>query len=206
MGIRVRTSRCFEQALPRDAAYLRCSGCRSSRRLLRSLLHRSPHLLRLDRPQIRLSMDIHHRSVHLRRWCTPLLAKRDEAVLWGLLRCDVCRWLRAVYARDFCQSVHRDLRSSKVVGTSIEFGASLPGNWLGCCTVSIFKPEEKGLDLLTALVFLLPSFSSKMSIAPMAPACNQFSGCILVSPASSSSLPSFSSSLRSPKSPYVFPA
>lgn len=91
VGLRIRAPRRPEQALPGDTPRHCCTVIRSSsvripicwqciriltktQCILRSLLHWSPHIQRLDRAQVRLQVDVHHRSLHLRRRRSALLA------------------------------------------------------------------------------------------------------------------------------------
>lgn len=101
-----------------------------ARCLLRSLFHRAPDLLWVDREEVRLQMDIHRRPVHIRRWRSDVLAFSCVPVFWRLLRFPLHRRLWTLDSRDLGEPVHCDLRAAPSVGVPSRALTVVSGHWL----------------------------------------------------------------------------
>ena len=71
-----RTPRCFERQIPDSLGHNCCQSWWSTGFILRCLFRWSFNLFWLDCETLGLSMDIHHRPIDLRRWCSYVLAFR----------------------------------------------------------------------------------------------------------------------------------
>ena len=89
LGLRLRPSRCSEQALSRGPRHYarqriwpRCS-------VLWWLFHRSPYLFGMDCPAFWFPLDFHYRSLYLWSRCPLFLAFSCKTLFWRLLWCVV---------------------------------------------------------------------------------------------------------------------
>lgn len=112
---RIWSPRCSQRQVSNRSQHHRRQSWRFARCLFRSLLYWSFDVFGMDCQKIRLPLDIHRRSLHLRRWSTHVLAfsclSKFPRFLWQSFH----RWIWTINPRDQRQSIHRNLRTSKTV-------------------------------------------------------------------------------------------
>lgn len=88
---------------------------RSTSRIFRRLLHRPFDIFWLDRPKVRVQMDLHHRPLPLWRWCVDVLALCRIQVLRRILWKPVHRWQWTKHTGNIGKPFHCNLRTSSTL-------------------------------------------------------------------------------------------